>query len=216
MNGPVSTRLGAERARNGHPAPYNVKYWDIGNEPYGAWQLGRTDLKYYVLKHNGFAAAMRKADPSIILLASGNMPEPMDLTGEMRAKDVDHMKAVEGTPEDWTGGESSTAGGIFPASRSTGTPASASGLTCRRRSSCRSTHRPEPATTKWNRRRSNSRAIRPTSCSCGRRSGTDTNSASRSLRRSTFSFPSTNTRTSAAASMGSGYEDGTRLWHDPQ
>ena len=105
MNGPVSTRLGAERARNGHPAPYNVKYWDIGNEPYGAWQLGRTDLKYYVLKHNGFAAAMRKADPSIILLASGNMPEPMDLTGEMRAKDVDNMKAVEGTPEDWTGGE---------------------------------------------------------------------------------------------------------------
>jgi len=105
MNGPVSTRLGAERARNGHPAPYNVKYWDIGNEPYGAWQLGRTDLKYYVLKHNEFAAAMRNADPSIILLASGNMPEPMDLTGEMRAKDVDNMKAVEGTPEDWTGGE---------------------------------------------------------------------------------------------------------------
>ena len=105
MNGPVSTRLGAERARNGHPAPYHVKYWDIGNEPYGAWQLGRTDLKYYVLKHNEFAAAMRKADPSIILLASGNMPEPMDLTGEMRAKDVDNMKAVEGTPEDWTGGE---------------------------------------------------------------------------------------------------------------
>lgn len=105
MNGPVTTRLGAERARNGHPEPYHVKYWDIGNEPYGVWQLGRTDLKYYVLKHNAFAAAMRKADQSIVLLASGNMPEPMDLTGEMRAKDVDNMKAVEGTPEDWTGGE---------------------------------------------------------------------------------------------------------------
>ncbi len=105
MNGPVSARLGAERARNGHPEPYRVKYWDIGNEPYGVWQLGRTDLKYYVLKHNEFAAAMRKADPSIVLLASGNMPEPMDLTGEMRANDVDNMKAVEGTPEDWTGGE---------------------------------------------------------------------------------------------------------------
>ncbi len=105
MNGPVTTRLGAERARNGHPAPYDVKFWDIGNEPYGSWQLGRTDLKYYVLKHNEFAAAMRKADPSIVLLASGNMPEPMDLTGRMRAQDVDNMRAVEGTPEDWTGGE---------------------------------------------------------------------------------------------------------------
>jgi alpha-N-arabinofuranosidase len=113
MNGPTSTRLGAERARDGHPAPYTVKLWDIGNEPYGVWQLGRTDLKYYVLKHNEFAAAMRKADPSIVLLASGNMPEPMDLTGEMRAKDVDNMKAVEGTPVDWTGGEIENCWGNF-------------------------------------------------------------------------------------------------------
>jgi len=105
MNGPVSSPMGALRAKDGHPAPYGVKYWDIGNEPYGTWQLGRTDLKYYVLKHNFFAAAMRKADPSIILLASGNMPDPMDLKGEMRAKDVDNMRAVEGTPVDWTGGE---------------------------------------------------------------------------------------------------------------
>ncbi|HKW17962.1 MAG TPA: hypothetical protein VJO35_10675 [Terriglobales bacterium] len=104
MNGAASTRLGAMRARNGHPEPYHIKFWNIGNEPYGSWQLGRTDLKYYVLKHNEFAKAMRKVDPSITLLASGNMPEAMDLTGEMRAKDVDNLKAVEGTPEDWTGG----------------------------------------------------------------------------------------------------------------
>lgn len=104
MNGPVSTRLGAERARNGHPEPYHIKFWDIGNEPYGSWQLGRTDLKYYVLKHNEFAKAMRQADPSITLLASGNMLEAMDLTGEMRTKDVDNLKALEGTPQDWTGG----------------------------------------------------------------------------------------------------------------
>jgi alpha-L-arabinofuranosidase len=104
INGSVHTRLGAERARNGHPEPYHVKFWDIGNEPYGSWQLGRTDLKYYVLKHNEFAKAMRKVDPSITLLASGNMLEAMDLTGEMRAKDVDNLKALEGTPQDWTGG----------------------------------------------------------------------------------------------------------------
>lgn len=104
MNGSIKTRLGAERARNGHPEPYHIKFWNIGNEPYGVWQLGRTDLKYYVLKHNEFAKAMRKVDPSMTLLASGNMPEAMDLTGEMRAKDVDNLGAVEGTAEDWTGG----------------------------------------------------------------------------------------------------------------
>ena len=104
INGSVHTRLGAMRARNGHPEPYHVKFWNIGNEPYGAWQLGRTDLKYYVLKHNEFAKAMRQVDPSITLLASGNMLEAMDLTGEMRAKDVANLKALEGTPQDWTGG----------------------------------------------------------------------------------------------------------------
>jgi len=46
INGSVNTRLGAMRARNGHPAPYHVKFWNIGNEPYGPWELGRTDLKY--------------------------------------------------------------------------------------------------------------------------------------------------------------------------
>ncbi|MGO9936901.1 MAG: alpha-N-arabinofuranosidase [Terracidiphilus sp.] len=104
MNGSIHTRLGALRARNGHPEPYHIKYWDIGNEPYGVWQLGRTDLKYYVLKHNDFAKAMRAVDPSITLLASGNMPEDMDLTGEMRAKDIGNPKALEGSPIDWTGG----------------------------------------------------------------------------------------------------------------
>jgi len=31
-NGPVSSKWGAERARNGHPAPFNMKYMEIGNE----------------------------------------------------------------------------------------------------------------------------------------------------------------------------------------
>lgn len=74
INGAITTPMGAWRARNGHPAPYNVKFWDIGNEPYGAWQLGRTTLKYYLLKHIFFYQAMKLADPGITLLASGSMP----------------------------------------------------------------------------------------------------------------------------------------------
>ncbi|HYB60974.1 MAG TPA: alpha-N-arabinofuranosidase [Methylomirabilota bacterium] len=104
MNGSVNTRFGAMRARNGHPEPYRVKFWNIGNEPYGAWELGRTDLKYYVLKHNEFAKAMRKVDPSITLLASGEMLEDMNLTGESRAKYVGNLQALAGTEDDWTGG----------------------------------------------------------------------------------------------------------------
>ncbi len=81
MNGSVLTRYGAMRARDGHPAPYDVKFWNIGNEPYGQWELGRTNVKYYVLKNNEFARAMRRVDPSITLLASGDMPDEMIIEG---------------------------------------------------------------------------------------------------------------------------------------
>jgi alpha-N-arabinofuranosidase len=104
MNGSVNTRLGALRARNGHPEPYHVKFWDIGNEPYGSWQLGRTDLKYYVLKHNEFAKAMRQVDSSITLLASGAMPDEMTVTGEARALHMPDPQAQFGSPADFTGG----------------------------------------------------------------------------------------------------------------
>jgi alpha-L-arabinofuranosidase len=104
MNGSIDTTLGAMRARNGHLEPYHVKLWDIGNEPYGTWQLGRTDLKYYVLKHNEFARAMRKADPSITILASGAMPDEMTIEGMTRAMHLDNLQAQFGSDADWTGG----------------------------------------------------------------------------------------------------------------
>ena len=104
INGPVNTRLGAWRARNGHPEPYHVKFWNIGNEPWGTFQLGYTDLKYYVLKHNEFAKAMRKVDPSITLIASGLMLEDMNLNGEMRAKYIGNLQPLFGKDADWTGG----------------------------------------------------------------------------------------------------------------
>ncbi|MFL6447759.1 MAG: alpha-N-arabinofuranosidase [Bryobacteraceae bacterium] len=104
MNGPASTRLGAMRARNGHPEPYHVKIWNIGNEPWGTFQLGYTDLKYYVLKHNEFAKAMRKVDPSITLIASAKMLENTFLKGELRAKYAGNLQPLYGSDVDWTGG----------------------------------------------------------------------------------------------------------------
>lgn len=104
MNGPVTTRLGALRARNGHPEPYHVKFWDIGNEPYGTWELGRTDLKYSVLKHNGFAWAMREADPSITLLASAAMPDEMTIEGIASAMHIASDQVPICSDADWTCG----------------------------------------------------------------------------------------------------------------
>ena len=60
LNGSANTYWGAMRAKNGHPEPYHIKYWNIGNEPWGTFQIGYTDLKYYVIKNNEFAEAMRR------------------------------------------------------------------------------------------------------------------------------------------------------------
>jgi len=69
--GSVDTPMGKWRAANGHPEPYQAKWWCVGNEMYGGWQLGSMSLNHYVLKHNLFAKAMRKVYPDIKLIAVG-------------------------------------------------------------------------------------------------------------------------------------------------
>lgn len=113
MNGSAQTRMGAMRVKNGHSDPYHVKFWNVGNEPYGMWQLGRTDLKYYVLKHNEFAKAMRNVDPSITILASGAMPDEMTVVGMTRNLHMDNIQAQFGTDADWTGGLLAHSWGYF-------------------------------------------------------------------------------------------------------
>ncbi|MBN2473362.1 MAG: hypothetical protein JXB62_02045 [Pirellulales bacterium] len=71
-NGDPDTPMGKLRAKNGHAEPYRVKWWGIGNEMYGGWQLGHMPLEDYIKKHNVFAEAFRAEDPSIKLVAVGD------------------------------------------------------------------------------------------------------------------------------------------------
>jgi len=66
-----NTRLGKLRAENGHPQPFNIRLWCIGNEMYGPWQYGHMSLNQYWVKHNSFVEAMKKVDPSIKVTVSG-------------------------------------------------------------------------------------------------------------------------------------------------
>jgi alpha-N-arabinofuranosidase len=113
MNGSVNTYMGAKRAKNGHPEPYRVKFWNIGNEPWGTWQLGRTDLKYFMLKHNEFAKAMRAVDPSITLIASGMMLQNDNVPPDQRARYVGNLGPLYGSDSDWTGGYLKSCWGNF-------------------------------------------------------------------------------------------------------
>ncbi len=75
VNGAATSRLGQVRASNGHPAPYGVKIWGVGNEMYGPWQWGHMSITQYPDKHNLMVKAMRKVDPTIKVIASGATPE---------------------------------------------------------------------------------------------------------------------------------------------
>jgi len=60
------------RRQNGHEAPYNVKYWGLGNEMYGEWQVGALSPEDYVKKAREFAKVMKWTDPSIKLVGCGS------------------------------------------------------------------------------------------------------------------------------------------------
>ncbi len=71
-NGNPETPMGSLRSKNGHPEPWNVKWWSVGNEMFGNWQLGFMPTEQFVKKHNQFADAMRSVSPDIKLIAVGN------------------------------------------------------------------------------------------------------------------------------------------------
>ncbi len=102
-NGAATTPMGRLRAANGHPQPYKVRFWGIGNEPWGEWQLGFMPVAQFELKHNLFAKAMRQVDPTIKLIAAGAMPDAM--TGSKQAKRLNGQIVADYlSPADWSGG----------------------------------------------------------------------------------------------------------------
>jgi alpha-N-arabinofuranosidase len=112
VNGAAATRLGARRAANGHPAPYGVRIWGIGNEMYGPWQWGHMSITQYPEKHNLMVQAMRKVDPTIEAIASGATPEEASWcyienrqlgTFPQREKVDTPLPFAFGSSQDWTG-----------------------------------------------------------------------------------------------------------------
>ncbi len=87
-NGAADTEMGKLRAANGHSEPYGVKWWAVGNEMYGDWQLGHMPLSEYVKKHNKVAEAIREVDPEAGLIAVGHVGE---WSATMLSSSSDHM-----------------------------------------------------------------------------------------------------------------------------
>lgn len=90
-NGSSKTTMGKLRAQNGHPEPFGVKWWAIGNEMFGDWQLGHMPLADYMKKHNHVVEAMRKVDPTFVPIAVGSKGRWSE---QMLTSCFDHMDLI--------------------------------------------------------------------------------------------------------------------------
>jgi len=66
-NGPATSKWGAVRAANGHPAPYNVKYWEIDNEVQGGVSVAES-----IDTIKKFVPALKAIDPTIKIIVAGS------------------------------------------------------------------------------------------------------------------------------------------------
>jgi alpha-N-arabinofuranosidase len=58
------------RVNNGHKDPFKVKYWSIGNENYGSWEMGAKSAEEWGRLVTESAKMMKRVDPSIELSAA--------------------------------------------------------------------------------------------------------------------------------------------------
>jgi alpha-N-arabinofuranosidase len=76
-NAPLGTYYADLRASHGFPEPHHVKYWCLGNEMDGPWQIGHLDAVDYAKKAREAAKMMRWHDPSIQLVLCGSSNDQM-------------------------------------------------------------------------------------------------------------------------------------------
>jgi alpha-N-arabinofuranosidase len=63
------------RAANGHPEPYGVRYWGLGNEVYGRWQMGHRTGEQYAADAREHAQFMHAVDPGLSFITVGKPDE---------------------------------------------------------------------------------------------------------------------------------------------
>lgn len=74
-NGAPDTPYGKMRADRGHPAPYHVKLWTLGNEAGYPHMEGESTAAGYLKVATANAEAIKKVDPGVLLCASGPYPD---------------------------------------------------------------------------------------------------------------------------------------------
>jgi alpha-N-arabinofuranosidase len=66
------TKWSELRRSHGYEQPHNVKFWCVGNEMDGPWQIGHMEASEYGIKAADAARQMRAVDPTVKLIACGS------------------------------------------------------------------------------------------------------------------------------------------------
>jgi alpha-L-arabinofuranosidase len=105
-NGAGDTAWAQRRRENGHPDPYRVKYWGLGNEMYGDWQVGAVSAEEYVREATRWARGIRMLDPQAKLVSCGmngwNDWDRVVIDGMAPLVDYHSLHIYTGSADYWT------------------------------------------------------------------------------------------------------------------
>ncbi|MBF6595292.1 MAG: alpha-N-arabinofuranosidase [Thermaceae bacterium] len=90
-NAPTGSYYSDLRAKNGHAEPYGVKYWCLGNEMDGPWQIGHLEAHDYGRKALEAAKLMRLQDSQVKLIACGSSNDHMPTYPEWDRTVLEHV-----------------------------------------------------------------------------------------------------------------------------
>jgi alpha-N-arabinofuranosidase len=105
-NGAGDTSWANLRRAHGHPEPYGVRYWGLGNEMYGDWQIGSLTADEYVREARRWVNALRRTDPAIELVSCGKDGwsewDRVVIDGLVRHVDHHSIHIYTGSPDYWS------------------------------------------------------------------------------------------------------------------
>jgi len=105
-NSPGNTYWANRRRANGHREPYGVRYWGLGNEMYGDWQVGQRSAGDYVTTARQWAKALRRFDPGLVLVSCGQTGvdrwDQVVINGLVSVVDLHSIHLYTGSSDYWT------------------------------------------------------------------------------------------------------------------
>ncbi len=90
VNGPTGSHWGDLRRANGRAEPFGVKYWCLGNEMDGPWQVGHKTAHEYGRLANEVAKTLRAFDKSLELIVCGSSHSDMKTYPEWERVVLEH------------------------------------------------------------------------------------------------------------------------------